>query len=233
MKQLSQLTYREKEQFFSYLSKYITDNKLALFEKVLHYRTRYVTIGLENIFQPQNASAVLRSCDLFGIQDVHIVENNNEYYISPQVALGASKWLDMYHYNEQVFNTPDLYSALRSRNYRIVATAPHREGYTIDEFPLDRRPVALIFGTELEGLSDWAIEQADDLVRIPMYGFTESFNISVSAALALRTFSERMRQSTIPWQLAKEEKIDIRLQWAKGVVKRSDLHEMDFLKSLE
>ncbi len=233
MKQLSQLTYREKEQFFSYLSKYITDNKLALFEKVLHYRTRYITIGLENIFQPQNASAVLRSCDLFGIQDVHIVENNNEYYLSPQVALGASKWLDMYHYSEQEFNTPDLYKALRSRNYRIVATTPHREGYTIDEFPLDRGPVALIFGTELEGLSDWAIKQADDRVRIPMYGFTESFNISVSAALALRTFSERLRQSTIPWQLTEEEKIDIRLQWAKRVVKRSEFHEMDFLKSLE
>jgi len=233
MKDISQLAYREKKELFQYLSRYITRHKLDLFEQVLQYRTRYITIGLENIFQPQNASAVLRSCDLFGIQDIHIVENNNEYTINPQVALGASKWLNMYYYNEKEFNTPDLYTALRSKRYRIIATTPHKEDYTIDNLPLEDGPVALLFGTELEGLTDWAIENADQYVKIPMYGFTESFNISVSAALATRTLTERLRQSDLSWQLTEEQKIDIRLQWARKVVKRSDIHEKDFLRSLE
>lgn len=233
MKDITQLAFHEKRALFHYLSQYITRHKLDLFEKVLQYRTRFITIGLENIFQPQNASAVLRTCDLFGIQDIHIVENNNEYNVNPQVALGASKWLNMYHYNEKEFNTPDLYTALRSSGYRIVATTPHKEDYTIDNLPLEDGPVALMFGTELEGLTDWAIENADDYVKIPMYGFTESFNISVSAALAIRTLTERLRQTKLPWQLSEEQKMDIRLQWARKVVKRSDAHEKEFLRLLE
>lgn len=232
MKKISELSYQEKKQLFDYLAEYITSHKLSLFEKVLAYRTRYITLGLENIFQPQNASAVLRTCDLFGVQDVHIVENNNEYRVNPQVALGASKWLNMYHYNEKEFNAPDLYASLRRNNYRIVATTPHRGDYTVDDFPLEKGPVALMFGTELEGLSDWAIQNADEFVRIPMYGFTESFNISVSAALIVRELTERLRKSNLPWQLSEKEKMDIRIQWAKTVVKKSEVHEKEFLSKL-
>ncbi|MCF8309211.1 MAG: RNA methyltransferase [Bacteroidales bacterium] len=232
MKQLSELTREEKQQLFEYLAGFITSNKLNQFENVLEYRTRYVTAGIENIYQPQNASAVLRTCDLFGVQDVHIVENNNEYRVNPQVALGASKWLNMYYYNEGDFNTPALYDALRSQNYRVVATTPHRHDYSLDEFPLEPGPVALMFGTEMEGLSDWAIENADEFVRIPMYGFTESFNISVSAALIIRELTERVRRSDIQWQLPEEKKMDIRLEWARRVIKRSDLLEREFLNRL-
>lgn len=232
MKQWSDLKYNEKEQFFEYLSQFITEHKLQLFEQVLAYRTRHITLGLENIFQPQNASAVLRTCDLFGVQDVHIVENNNEYRVNPQVALGASKWLDLHYYNDDAFNTPKMFEALRRSKYRIVATTPHRDDCSIDELSLEKGPVALMFGTELEGLSDWAIANADEFVRIPMYGFTESFNISVSAALVLRELSERLRKSGLSWQLSEEEKLDIRIKWARKVVKKSDVYEREFINSL-
>lgn len=232
MKQLYELTHEEKQNYFEYLAGFITSNKLNQFENVLKFRTLYVTAGLENIFQPQNASAVLRTCDLFGVQDVHIVENNNEYRVNPQVAMGASKWLDMFYYNEDDFNTPAMYDTLRNNNYRVVATTPHRHDYSLDEFPLEPGPVALMFGTEMEGLSDWAIENADEYVRIPMYGFTESFNISVSAALIIRELTERLRKSNIQWQLSEEEKMDIRLEWAKRVIKRSELLEQEFLNRM-
>ena len=167
-----------------FLTQFITDERRQRFEEVLDYRTRHITVVLEDIFQPHNASAVLRTCDLRGIQDIHIVENTNHYDVNPDVVLGSTKWLNLYHYEGKEFNTPATYQRLHDMGYKIVATCPHRDDFTPDTLPLDQ-PVALVFGTEKLGLSDYAVENADMHVRIPMFGFTESYNISVSAALLL------------------------------------------------
>ena len=196
-----------------YLFEFISENKKGLFESIIENRTRHITVVLENIYQPHNASAVLRSCDLFGVQDVHIIENSNEYTLSKEVAMGSSKWLTMRKHNEEEENTLACYDALRKKGYRIVATTPHTKDVMLDELPLDQK-TALVFGTELTGLSDIAMENADAYVKIPMYGFTESFNISVSAALSLYQLTENLRKSDINWQLSEEEKIDIQIAWA-------------------
>lgn len=212
-----------------YLFEFISENKKGLFESIIENRTRHITVVLENIYQPHNASAVLRSCDLFGVQDVHIIENSNEYTLSKEVAMGSSKWLTMRKHNEEEENTLACYDALRKKGYRIVATTPHTKDVMLDELPLDQK-TALVFGTELTGLSDIAMENADAYVKIPMYGFTESFNISVSAALSLYQLTENLRKSDINWQLSEEEKIDIQIAWAMNVIKKSDLIVEDFLK---
>ena len=130
-----------------FLSQFITDERKQRFEDVLDYRTRHLTVVLEDIFQPHNASAVLRSCDLRGIQDIHIVENNYQYDVNPDVVLGSTKWLDLYHYNEKEFNTPAAFEHLHDKGYKIVATCPHRDDFTPDTLPLDQ-PIALVFGTD-------------------------------------------------------------------------------------
>ena len=178
-----------------FLSQFITDERKQRFEEVLDFRTRHLTVVLEDIFQPHNASAVLRSCDLRGVQDVHSVENNYQYDVNPDVVLGSTKWLNLYHYNEESFNTLLAFAHLRERGYRIVATCPHRDDFTPDTLPLNQ-PVALVFGTEKLGLSDYVVENADMHVRIPMYGFTESYNISVSAALLMYTLTNRLHVSS-------------------------------------
>ena len=222
---MSQKTAKELR---DYLFGFISENKKTLFETIIENRTRHLTVVLENIYQPHNASAVLRSCDLFGVQDVHIIENSNEYTLSKEVALGSSKWLTMRKHNEEEENTLACYDALRKDGYRIVATTPHTKDVMLDELPLDQK-TALVFGTELTGLSDIAMENADAYVKIPMYGFTESFNISVSAALSLYQLTENLRKSDINWQLNEEEKIDIQVAWAMNVIKKSELIVEDFI----
>ncbi len=215
------------QEFYEFLSGFLTENRRQLFEKVIQFRTRHLTVVLEDIYQPHNASAVLRSADLTGIQDVHIIENKNRYHVNPQVAMGSSKWLNLIRYNERQENTLTAYEALRSQGYQIVAATPHARGKTLDEIPLDHK-MALVFGTELKGLTPTAIEHADQYLWIPMYGFTESYNISVSAALTLFTLTEKLRKSDIPWQLSEAEKQEILLEWTRRTVTRSEVFERDF-----
>jgi len=217
------------QKLLNFLLEYITPERKAKFDAVLNRRTRHLTVVLEDIFQPHNASAVLRSCDLTGVQDVHIIENNYVYDINPDVVVGSTKWLNLYKYNEQPNNTIQAFEALRNNGYRIVATSPHQDGYTPETLPLDK-PLALVFGTEKTGLSDYALEHADDFVRIPMVGFTESFNISVSAALLLYTLSRRLHNSDIRWQLSCDEKDELLLQWCRNTIKRVEVLEETFRK---
>jgi len=217
-----------KKDLYAYIADFISDNKRNKFDEFIHNRTRYLTVVLENIYQSQNASAVLRTCDCFGIQDVHIIENEHKYEINPDVELGSAKWLNLNYYNHKEHNTLDAINALRDNGYRIIATTPHKNDLLLEDLPIDNK-IALLFGTEKDGLSDIAIQNADAYVKIPMYGFTESFNISVSAAICMHDLTYRLRNSEVDWKLNQEEKEEILAKWLKSSVKRSDI----VLKELE
>lgn len=214
---------QEEKDFLNHLQQFVSEHKLELFEKVLNKRTRHLTVAIEDVYQSHNASAVLRSCDCFGVQDVHVIENRNEYNVNKDVALGSSKWLSLHRYNEGENNTLKCINTLKKKGYKVVATTPHTNDVLLDDLSLDE-PIALLFGTEKEGLSNLALEEADVFMKIPMYGFTESFNISVSAALCLHTLSEKIRNSDLKWQLNEEEKETIRLEWCKSAVKDWEGH---------
>lgn len=214
----------------NYLSEYITPERKELFEKVLSSRTRYLTVVLEDIYQPQNASAVLRSCDCFGIQDVHIIENNNRFQVNPNVTLGSTKWLNLHHYRDHEQNTLDCIHQLREKGYRIVATSPHANDTNLEDFDLEKGKTALIFGTELTGISEVVENNADEFLKIPMFGFTESFNISVSAAIVLHHLNLRLRQSDIDYLFTEEEKDEMRLAWLRKTIKSSALIEKKFFE---
>jgi tRNA (guanosine-2'-O-)-methyltransferase len=213
-----------------YFGSFITDQRKELFESIIRQRTFYITVVLEDIFQPHNASAVLRTCDCFGIQNVHIIENRNKYQINPDVTLGSDKWLNLIRYTSEKNNSLDAVKALRERGYRIIATTPHDHSVSLNNFDLSKGKFALFFGTELNGLSGDILKNADENLQIPIYGFTESFNISVSAAIILHSLSEKLRVSDLPWQLAEPEKNMIMLDWLKKSVKNSELIEKEFYK---
>ncbi len=213
-----------------HLSGCVTENRLSLFKKVLAERTRYITVLIEDIYQSHNASAVLRTCDCTGIQDVHIVEENNEYEINRDVALGSDQWLSLYYYKDGRDNIYRSIDSLKNKGYRIVATSPHKEGTTPENFDLEKGRVALMFGTELNGLSDRALELADEYIRIPMVGFTESYNISVSAAIMLYTLRKRLEQSFLEWKIGEEEQSQLLLQWLRNSIKMSKQIENKFFK---
>ncbi len=219
-----------QKNLIAYLSSYVTPERLELFEKILEQRTHYFTVVLEDIYQPQNASAVLRTCDCFGIQNVHIIENRNSFRVNKEVALGSSKWLTIKKYNQSENNSLQAIRALKSEGYRIVATSPHTNDVLLEDFDLAKGKAALVFGSELPGITNAILQEADEFIKIPMFGFTESFNISVSAAIVLHHLTQKMRKSpAIAWQLTKPEKEAIKLQWLRNTIKRSDLLEEHYL----
>lgn len=220
-----------EEELIAFLRQFISEERDEVLLRVLHQRTRYLSIALEDIYQPHNASAVLRSADCFGIQDVHIIEDKNSYEVNPDIALGSSKWLNLYKYSEKSDNTELAINKLRNEGYRIVATSPYKDGATLDEFELEKGKAVLFFGTEQHGLSTKMLDLADEYLKIPMVGFTESFNISVSAAVILSHLAPRLRNSKINWQLSNKEKQEIHLEWLKKTVKKSDLLINKFLST--
>ena len=220
-----------QQKLIDFLSGFATPNRLERFETVLSQRTRYLTVALENIFQPHNASAVLRTMECLGIQDIHVIENDYEYKVNTDIALGASQWLTLLRYNQPGDNRIAALDALRARGYRIVATTPRPGAVPIECFDLAKGPAAFCFGTELEGLSETILSRADEFVRIPICGFTESFNVSVSAALTMYPLVEKLRKDDdlLQWRLGDGEKESLRLEWLKQSIRSSDLLIKHFL----
>ncbi|MDL2262111.1 RNA methyltransferase [Bacteroidales bacterium OttesenSCG-928-I21] len=205
-----------------FLSGLITEDRLNTFNKVLNFRTQYITVVLEDLFQSHNASAVLRSCDCFGIQDINMIENKFKYNLNPDVSLGSAQWLTINRYNTHENNTLNAIKHLKEKGYRIVATTPHTNDTSLEDIDLTKGKVALLFGAELTGLSDIAMENSDDFLKINMVGFTESFNISVSAAICMYELSKRLRNSNINWQINQNHKNELMLEWLKTSIKDSE-----------
>jgi tRNA (guanosine-2'-O-)-methyltransferase len=214
----------DKSALIDQLLAYVTENKREKMQAVIANRTRYITVVLEDLFQEHNASAALRTCDIFGVQDVHVVEGKYSFKAVPTIAMGSSKWVDVHAYS----SITESITALKKDGYRIVATTPHTDCYELPNLPLDQK-TAFIFGSEQTGLSQEALAQADTFVKIRMYGFVERFNVSVSVALCLYDVIHRLRTSGIDWKLSEQETQDLMLQWIKQVSKTAALLEKEII----
>ena len=213
-----------------HLGSFITSHKRELIERVLDHRTDRLTLVLEDIYQPHNASATIRTCECYGIQNIHIIENRNRYEVNPDVVMGSVKWVSLHRYREPtVDNTAACVAELREAGYRIIATTPHEGGYTPENLPLDR-PVALLFGTEEKGLTSVALAAADATMRIPMFGFTESLNISVSVAVSFSHLVRRLHAERSDWRLDDQRRAALRLHWYRRIVKQSGVIAEEFLR---
>jgi tRNA (guanosine-2'-O-)-methyltransferase len=206
------------QQLLQYLEGFLTEKRKALFRDVLEKRTRHFTVVLEDIYQQHNASAVVRTCDIFGIQDLHVIENKYVNKVSRHVAKGSQKWLTFHHYREDTNNTTTCIHELRKQGYQIIATTPHNESCMLQEFDIHKKS-AFVFGVEKEGVSEEIMTQADGYLKIPMVGFTESLNISVAAAIILQNVSERLRNSSENWRLSELEKEALYLEWVEKTIK--------------
>ena len=205
--------------YITYLEGFVTEKRRELFKKVLENRTRHFTIAIEDIFQPHNASALVRTCDVFGVQDIHVIEEKYQFYASRLVAKGAQKWVDFNMYNNSnTNNSLDCIKKLKEKGYKIIATTPHNDSCTLQDFDITQK-AAFFFGVEKGGLSKDVLDNADGYLQIPMVGFTESLNISVAAAIILQNVHERLQKSTINWQLTAEEKNEKYLDWLEKSIK--------------
>lgn len=223
----------EEKKVFDHLAQFVSDHKKGFVEKVLEHRTRYLTVVLENIYQSQNASAVIRTCECMGLQDVHIVEDTAKYHLNIRVLKGSYKWMNMERYRaKQVNNTDICFQRLRREGYRILVADPSADGISIDDLEVADGKMAIVFGNELRGASSYSQQEADAKVRIPMFGFTESLNVSVSVAICLNTLLGKLRQAGANIRLTEEEKEVIRLAWYRKIVRRSDVVEREFLRTI-
>jgi len=201
----------------AHLEDFITTERKERFLEVLANRTKYLTVALEDVYQLHNASAVIRSCDVFGIQQAHLIEGRFGNRLDKKIAMGAQRWVDIHRHA----NSRECMQELRQRGYRIIATTPRADSTPLHSFVLDR-PTALFFGTEKEGLSPEVLEEADGALYIPMFGFTESLNISVAAAIILQHLSNRLRHSQLPWGLTEAEILQKRYEWTCKTIKAAD-----------
>lgn len=204
-------------ELLKYLESYLTDRRKERFKKVLSERTRHFTVVTEDVYQLHNTSAVMRTCDVFGIQDLHVVEEKVSKRIDKEIAMGAQKWVDFNRYN----SIKECINSLKDSGYQIVATTPHNNATMLHDFDVSKKS-AFFFGKESDGLSDTVMNAADGFLKIPMYGFTESLNISVSAAIILQSVVTKLKQSDVNWQLSEEEIPEIEMEWIKRTIKASD-----------
>ena len=215
------MTKKPDQAYSDYIAPMLSDRRKNLFDEILNQRTRHFTVILEDLFQKHNTSAVVRSCDVFGIQDIHIIENKYKSYMSNQVGKGSQKWLDFHHYRDKQINTQDCIDKIKSEGYQLIATTPHNESCYLADFDITKKS-AFVFGVEKAGVSKTMLDQADGYLKIPMVGFTESLNISVAAAIILQSVTERMRASDVDWRLTDEDKFLKKVDWMEKTIKSID-----------
>jgi tRNA (guanosine-2'-O-)-methyltransferase len=216
----------KKQELLHYLESFITENRKEGFLRVLQNRTKHFTIAMEDVYQLHNTSAVMRSCEVFGIQELNVIEQKFGKRIDTEIAMGAQKWVDVFRYN----SVQSCMDEMRAKGYQIIATTPHDDSCLLHEFDITK-PAALFFGTERDGLSQEVLDQADGFLKIPMVGYTESLNISVSAAIIIQDITNRLRQSAINWHLTEEEIWEKRLDWTRKSIKDIEFIERKYLEN--
>ena len=204
-------------EFLAFLEELLTPKRKALFNKVIENRTNHFTVVTEDVYQLHNTSAVIRSCDVFGIQNVHVIEEQKVKKIDREIAMGAQKWVTLNRHDDSL----KCISKLREEGYQIIATSPNAEAIELSDFDITK-PSALFLGTEKDGLSQEVLSNADQCIKIPMVGFTESLNISVSAAIILQELTSRLRKSKISWELSDYDKNEVKFEWLRKSFKNFD-----------
>ena len=202
------------QELLTYLEHFITEERKERFLQVISARTNHFTVAMEDVFQMHNTSAVVRTCEVFGVQQAHSIEGRFGKRLDAKIAMGAQKWVDVFRYND----TQSCIDTLRAQGCQIVATTPHKDAYFLNDFDISKKS-AFFFGTEKEGLSQQVLSQADTYLKIPMVGFTESLNISVAVAIVLQQLTDKLRRSQVAWQLTDEERLSTLINWTKKSIR--------------
>ncbi|MEZ6067455.1 MAG: RNA methyltransferase [Planctomycetaceae bacterium] len=207
------------QELFQHYLTFLTPARRRRIREVLSMRTRHLAVAMDGVFHPHNSSAVLRSCDAFGVQDVYLVEDPETERLSRKVAAGSDKWLTVHRFKGEG-RTDRCVATLRSKGYRIAVTSPHAGTATPELLPIDE-PLVLVIGNETKGVSPTFCAAADLTVHVPTVGFVESLNLSVAAALCLSCLSGRIQRSPIEWRIGAEDAEEIEFDWVRKSVRNA------------
>jgi tRNA (guanosine-2'-O-)-methyltransferase len=173
------------------------------------HRTRHIRLVIQDIHDPHNVSACIRSADAFGVQDVDVVTMKEKFKPST-VARGVAHWMTISRY----YDVPTCVADLRSKGYRIAAGVPRPDAKSLYDLPLDQK-IAVVFGNEHAGIAPEWLAAVDTPFTIPMFGLVESLNISVSAAVTLAHMTHAAREALTParYRLADAERRALLNEW--------------------
>lgn len=202
---------------YEILAEHLTERKRELFETIADNRTRYLSIVLEDIYQAQNTSAIQRSAESWGVQDLYIIENEHYFKHHKRIAKGAGNWLTLHRFNKEKNNSEKCFQELKEKGYTIAVTALTNDSIPLQQLDLSQK-TAVVMGTELTGISETALRYADTKVIIPTYGFTESLNVGAAASIIIQNLVERIRKENLPWQLSESEKLQLKIEWTKQTI---------------
>ena len=172
------------------LNDFLTPERLEKISRVVDQRSEFFIPVLENLYDRGNVSAVMRSCEAFGFYKMHIIQENEAFKESKRVTQGAEKWLEINQWQE----TRDCLKTLKKAGYKVFTTSLSEEALSFTNLCFDQK-TAVVLGNEKEGVSEKAKELSDGNVLLPMQGFTQSFNISVAAALC--SFAAKMKDPKV------------------------------------
>ena len=212
------LSLEELQERIEYLSSFLLESRIDTLTRALDMRTEYITVMTENMFHAQNASAIVRHCEAFGVQNIHTVEELCPFLPTLNIALGTERWIDINRHA----TTADAVKALREQGYRIIATTPHHRSCTPETFDVKKGKFALVFGTEKTGVSEDILKEADEYLQIPMCGMVDSLNVSASAAILIYMLSQRMRLECDDWHLSDEKRTRTLYEWYRYAVRDSE-----------
>jgi tRNA (guanosine-2'-O-)-methyltransferase len=219
----------DNKAIINYLKEFVSEKRFELFKKIVKERTRYASVLIENVYQSHNASAILRTCEALGFQDVYVFERKNSFSPNEDIALGAEKWLNIYKYSEQKHKFGEVIGLLKQNGYRIIATTL-QNSTSLYDFPLEKGKCVFMFGTEISGLTDEAINVADEFIKIPIYGFTDSFNVSVSVGIIMNYVARELRIRNIDYKLSEAEQEEILIKWLVNSIPSGDKILQRFLQ---
>jgi len=214
----------ENKDIYNLLAPYSTERRQRLIDEVSDARTNYVTVVLEKLTHEHNMSAIIRTCDCFGLNDIHVIEKSQQYAVNPKIVKGSDKWINIVRYEEEKNgdNTVSAIKNLKAQGYRIIATTPHENDVNLHDLDLAKGKMAFVFGSEKDGISEKVKEMADEFVKIPMCGFTESLNVSVAAGITIHYITHMLRRSSIDWRMTADELDELRLKWMRSSVRSAD-----------
>ena len=199
------------------LAPLLTEDRVERIDAVLAARLQSVAIAVEDTYDPHNAAATIRTAEALGLQDLHVIESAHRFSAAEGVTRGAHRWLDLHRWPSAEAAASDL----RGRGFRVLATRPDA-GHSLDDVDV-ATPLAVMFGNEHTGLSAAALAACDGAIRVPMFGFTESYNLSVTVALVANRLAARRRAHVgAPGDLPPERVAHLRARWftvgLRGVV---------------
>ncbi|MBP7172967.1 MAG: RNA methyltransferase [Cloacibacterium sp.] len=202
---------------FEYLKQFLTSDRLRKIEHYSLESSDFVLPVMEDVYQFRNAAAIIRSVEACGFHKVVALEESNTFNPNLSVTKGADTWVEVERMPRNLASLQNI----KERGYKIIAVSPEKNAQSLPDYQLSQ-PIALVFGTELEGVTTEILDFADETLAIPMYGFTKSFNVSVAAAICMYELKQKLLKSDFNYSLNKEKLLQLKIRWAVNSIRSGE-----------